>query len=444
MVAITLEIIFIILLIVANGIFVLSEMAIVSVRKIRLQQRAQAGDQGAQAALELSNAPSRFLSSIQIGITLVGILSGALGGATIAEILATVLRRVPVISLYSEIISIGIVVLAITYLTLVIGELVPKRLALNNPERIAAMIAPSMRTFSKFVSPIAHLISQSTEIILRGLGVRPSSEQPYTEQEIKQLIEQGVQSGVFAPAEHEMVTRVFRLSDRRVSALMTPRREIVWLDRADPIGEIKSKIVASNHSCFPVAQESVDNILGLVQAKDLLTQSLTDQPIDLDAVLRPALFVPEGMPVFEVMERFKETRSNFALVIDEYGGLQGLVTINDISVAIVGDIPLTDEEAIPEIVQRADGSWLVDGRLLTDELKDFLHIDKIPNGEEGDYQTLGGFMMAFLGRVPSVSDSFEWEGFRFEVVDMDGRRVDKVLISSMNKVEEGDIDHPLP
>ena len=433
--ALALEVLFIILLVLTNAIFALSEMAVVSARKARLQQRAEAGDHGARVALELANAPSRFLSTVQIGITLVGILAGALGGATIAEALAKQLSGLEILAPYSEAIGISIVVLAIAYLSLVIGELVPKRLALNNPERVASMMAPSMRTLSKMVSPIAHVLSLSTETVLRVLGVQASSEQTITEEEIKLMIEQGARSGVFELSEQEMVNRVFRLGDRTVNALMTPRHEITWLDLNDAVEEIQQKIAASGHSCFPVAQDNLDNVLGLAQAKDLLTLSLTGQPFGLAAVLRPALFVPEAMPALEVLERFKETRSHTALVINEYGGLQGLVTIKDVLEAIVGDIPSAGEEAEPEIVQRADGSWLVDGRLLTDELKELLQVEKLPNEEAGDYQTLGGFVMTFLGRVPSAGDRFEWAEISFEVVDMDGRRVDKVLIVPASSFE---------
>lgn len=425
--AIALEVLFILLLVMANGVFALSEMAVVSARKARLQQRAQEGDPGAQVALELANAPGRFLSTIQIGITLVGVLAGALGGATIARALATWLNRLHIIAPYSEAISIGLVVLAITYLSLVIGELVPKRLALSNPERVASAIAPPMRTLSRIVAPLTHILGLSTEAVLRVLGMRASAEPPVTEEEIKLMIEQGTRVGIFEPSEQEMIKRVFRLGDRRVSALMTPRPEIVWLDADDPLEKTRRRIAASHHSCFPVAHDDLDNVLGLALAKDLLSQCLSGQPIDLTTALCPALFVPEGMPAFGVLERFKETRSHIALVIDEYGGVQGLVTANDVLEAIVGDIPLTDEEAEPEIVQREDGSWLADGMLLIDELKEFLEIEELPDEEE--YQTLGGLVMMFLGRVPSAGDHFELVGLRFEVVDMDGHRVDKVLIA---------------
>jgi putative hemolysin len=434
---VTLEIILILILIITNGIFSLSEMAVISARKTRLQERIQKGDQRAKVALDLANSPSRFLSTVQIGITLVGILAGALGGATIANLMAEKISQIKFLAPYSEIISISIVVMVITYLSLVFGELVPKRLAMNSPEKIASRMAPSMRTISKIVSPVVSLLSRSTEGVLRILGLKGTSEQPVTEEEIKLLIEQGAKTGVFELSEQEMVNRVFRLGDRKVNALMTPRPEIIWLDINEPIKKIQETILSSGHSCFPVAQDNLDNLLGIVLAKDLLSQSLSGSPFDIKSIMLPAKFVPEGTPALEVLERFKETRSHVALVIDEYGGLQGLVTTSDILSAVVGEIPLPDEKEEAEIVQRADGSWLVDGKLQIDEFKDLFKMNKLPLEEEGNYQTMGGFVMTFLGRIPSVGDNFEWENFQFEVVDMDGRRVDKVLVTlSSNKLEK--------
>jgi len=425
--SIALEAVIIFLLILANGIFALSEMAVVSARKARLQQRVKEGDKKAQVALELADSPGRFLSTIQIGITLIGILAGALGGATIAEALAVELNRFELISPYGEAISIFVVVLVITYLSLIVGELVPKRLALNQPENVASKIAPAMKVLSKVVSPIVQFLNISTETALKLLKANTVSDQNVTEEEIKLMIEQGAKTGVFELSEQEMVNRVFRLSDRKVNSLMTPYTEVMWLDLDDSNDQLLKKLFTSDHSYYPLARGSLDNITGLVKARDLLAQKVDQVSKCLEEVARPALFVPERMAALEVLERFKEARSHVALVIDEYGGLQGLVTVNDLMEAIVGDIPLTEEEATPEIVMREEGSWLVDGKILIDELKEFFQVEDLPN-EEADYQTLGGFIMAFLGCVPSVSDHFEWGGYRFEVVDMDGRRVDKVLI----------------
>jgi len=425
------EILFILLLIIANGLFAMSEIAIVSARKLRLQQRAEEGDTGARTALDLANAPSHFLSAVQIGITLIGILAGAFSGATLAERLATELNRIQFIAPHSEWIAIVIVAAIITYLSLVIGELAPKRIALNNPEQIASTVAPLMRGLSRVTSPLVHLVNLSTDGLLRILGVRKSSEPLVTEDEVKLMIEQGTQLGVFEPTEQAMVERVFRLDDRQVNALMTPRPEIIWLDLADAREVNLQKITASGHSRFPVAQDSLDNVLGIVQAKDLLAQSLSGQPMDLKAILQPALFVPEGMSALELLEQFKERRSHSALVIDEYGGIQGLVTINNIMESIVGDIPLTDKQTAPEVTQRPDGSWLIDGKLPIDEFKELVGVGQLPDEER--YQTIGGLVMTFLGRIPVAGDSFETSDLRFEVVDMDERRVDKVLVIPASK-----------
>jgi len=425
--SVAIEILFIALLVIANGIFAMSEMAVVSARKVRLQQRADEGDNGARAALELTNSPNQFLSTVQIGITLIGILSGALGGATIAEELATQLRRIRPLAPYGEAIGVAMVVVSITYLSLVVGELVPKRLALNNAEQIASVLAPLMQRLSQVTSPIVRLLSFSTEMVLRVFRVRPTTEPPVTKQDIKLMIKQGTQAGVFEPTEQEMVKEVFRLADRTINALMTPRSEVVWLDLNEPWEHIRAAITSSNHSCFPVARHSLDQVLGMVQVKDLLGQSLEGRPMDLNAVILPALFVPESMSVLDALERFKDTHSHTVLVIDEYGDLQGLVTVNDIMKSIVGDIPLPGEAAEPEVIRREDGSWLLDGLMPVDELQDLLQVE-LPKETRGYYQTLGGFVMTHLGHIPLVADHFEWKGFRFEVVDMDGRRVDKMLV----------------
>jgi putative hemolysin len=424
----TVEILIILLLIVANGVLAMSEIAIVSSRKSRLEERANRGDARARAALDLANAPNEFLSAVQIGITLVGILAGAFGGATIADTLAAELERVPALAPYSHAVAVGAVVVCITFLTLVIGELTPKRLALSNPERIASAVAVPMRWLTKITSPVVHLLTFSTDLSLRFLGVRPSTEPPVTEEEIQVLFEQGTRAGVFEEAEQDMVEGVLRLGDRQISTMMTPRTEIVWFDVDDSPQDIRDKIINSAHSRFPVAQGSLDKILGVVQTKDLLTRSLTGQPVDLRSVLQRPLYVPETKPVLDVIELFRETRMHLALVIDEYGGLVGMVTINDILEGIVGDMPTLGELAEPEAIMREDGSWLLDGLMPADELTDLLQI-VLPEESRGDYQTVGGFVMAQLGRIPSAADHFEWGRLRFEVVDMDGHRVDKVLVA---------------
>jgi len=424
----TLEIIIIILLIIANGVFAMSETAFVSARKVRLQQRANDGDKKAAAALELANSPNRLLSTVQLGITLIGILAGAFGGATVAQAVGVYIRDISWLAPYSDAVALTIVVAGITYLSLVIGELVPKRIALNNPERIAIFMVTPMRTLSTIASPFIHLLSISTEGILRLIGLRPSGEPPITEEEINVLIEEGTQIGTFEAAEQDMIERIFRMGNRRVNSLMTHRPDIVWLEVADTSQEIRQVIRESTYSRFPVCHEGLDNVLGMVHVKDLLLQCMAGQPFDIKAVLQEPLYVIESTSTLKVLELFKKTGKQAALVIQEYGDIQGLITLNDILEAIVGDISSTGGLDNPQAVQREDGSWLFDGMLPIDEFKDILHIRELPEEASGDYETLAGFVLIELGRVPIATDHFEWDTFRFEVVDMDGRRIDKVLV----------------
>jgi putative hemolysin len=424
-----LEALVVLLLIIINGLFAMSEIAVVSARKTRLRQWAEEGNPKARAALELANNPNQFLATIQIGITLIGILAGAFGGATIARELDAILSNIPWLAPYSHPVSLALVVLSITYLSLIVGELVPKRLALNNPERVAMAIAAPMQALSRVAYPAVHLLGLSTEFLLRALGMKPSTEPPVTEEEIRALIEQGTQAGMFEEAEQEMVERVFRLGDRRVSGVMTPRTEIIWLDRAASAQEIRHTITESVHSRFLVADGSLDNVLGVVHAKDLLAHILGEQVVDLDATLQQPLYVPESMRALKVLELFKQSGTHIALVIDEYGGIQGLVTPSDILEAIVGDLPEAGEQVDPLAVQREDGSWLLDGMLPVDEFKDLFDLGELPGEDQGIYQTLAGFVIMQLGRIPAAADYFEWEGLKIEVMDMDGNRIDKVLVT---------------
>jgi putative hemolysin len=427
---VTTEIIIIFLLILANSIFSLSEMSIVSARKIRLQQQAQAGDKGAQTALALAQEPNRFLSTVQIGITLIGILTGVFGGATLAEQISGAMAGIAWLAPYSEALAVAVVVLAITFLSLVLGELVPKRLALNNAERLASMLAPMMSSLSRFAKPVVQLLSFSTDVVLRILRVKPSSEPSVTEQEVRQMIYEGTRTGVFEAVEQEIVERVFRLGDRKISTMMTYRTDVVWLNIEDPIEENLDKIAGSAHSRYPVRQRDMDTILGIIQVKDLYALIRSGETPDLRSLLRPALFIPESMTALEVLEKFKQQREHLAIVVDEFGGVMGLVALGDVLQAIVGDIPTVEEEAEPQIIRREDGSLLLDGMLSIDELRDILHLEKLPEEGEGVYETLGGLLMAQLGRIPSTGDRFSWGELIFEVVDMDGYRVDKVLVTS--------------
>lgn len=429
MTAVLIEIALILLLLLANGVFAMSEMAIVSARKVRLQQRARSGSTRAAVALELAESPTYFLSTVQIGITLVGILAGAFGGATIAEQLALYFSRVPALAQYSEALALAIVVLSITYLSLIIGELVPKRIALHNPERIASAVAIPMRLLSKLASPVGRLLGATTEGVLRLIGLKESDEPPITEDEIKVLIEQGIAAGVFQEAEREMIESVFHLGDRSVGELMTPRTELVWLDVDSSVEEVGEKIIRSARSRYPVIQGTPDNVIGMVRAKDLLAASLAGRPLDLKALLRPPLFVPESMPALKAIDMFKKAGLHSALVVDEHGGLEGIVTANDILQALVGQMPSIYEPSEQLIVQRADGSWLIDGSLLVDEFKEIFRIDRLPKEDHAHFRTLNGFILSYLGHMPAVAEWFEWGGLRFEVVDMDRNRVDKVLVT---------------
>ncbi|WP_373529586.1 hemolysin family protein [Nostoc sp.] len=426
--SITFEILIILVLIIVNGVFSMSEMAIVSARKVRLQQLANQGDAKAKVALKLAESPNHFLSTVQVGISLIGILTGAFGGATIAEKLAIYVGRVPLLAPYSEPISFGIVVLIITYLSLIIGELVPKRLALNNPEKIASIVAIPMRALAAIASPVVYLLSASTDLILRLLGITASTEPQVTQEEIKILIEQGTEAGTFEEAEQDMVERVFRLGDRPVSYLMTPRPDIVWLDLDDSAEENRQKMVDSAYSRYPICQSGLDNVLGVIPVTDLLARSFRGEPLDLTLGLRQPVFVPESTRGLKVLELFKQTITHMALVVDEYGVIQGLVTLNDIMSEIVGDVPSTDGQDQPQAVQREDGSWLLDGMLPVEEFLELFDMEEWESEEHGNYQTLGGFVITHLGRIPAAADHFEWQGIRIEVMDMDGNRVDKVLV----------------
>jgi len=430
------EILIILILFLANGAFSMAEMAVVSSRKARLRQIAEEGDAGALAALELANNPNQLLSAVQIGITLMATLTGAFGGATIAEELAIYLRGVPALAPYSEFIALAIVVLLITFFSLVIGELVPKRIALSNPERIASLAASPLRTFSRIAHPLIVLLSASTELVLRALGVSTYTEPGVTEEEIRILIDQGTTAGIIEEEEQDIMERVFSLGDRKVNSIMTPRGEIVWLDIEDTPAEVQRKVTSGPYSMFPVCSKKLDNVLGVVQSKDLLRCNLVNLKVDLKSSLLPPLFVPESMRALKVLEKFKQTGIHLAIVLDEYGSVQGIVALVDLLEGLVGDIPHIDDLAEPQIMQRSDGSWLVDGTMPVDEFEETLQLESLPEEESDIYQTVGGFVMTHLEKVPTTGDHFEWGGYRFEVVDMDEHRVDKILVMPL-KEEEG-------
>ncbi len=417
----------ILMLNITNGAFALSEIAIISSRKARLQQLAEEGDRGAVAALNLANHPDSFLPTVQIGVTLVGILTGAFGDATIAEKLSEYLRTVPALAGLSGPFATVVVVLGTTYLTLILGELVPKRVALYNPEKVATIVSRPMRLLARISSPIVFLLSVSSDAVIRLSGVRPSEGSPVTEEEIRLMIDQGAQVGLFEKEERDMVTSIFRLDERRVGTIMKPRTDMVWIDIGDSSEDIRRKIGECGHSRYPVCREDIDNVLGIVHARDLLTHCEVG-PLNLETSLKTPLFVYENVSVFKLLKLFKKTGNYAALAVDEYGSVQGFITINDVMETIVGELPNFGEEADEPAVQREDGSWLLDGALSFEDFKDIFAIKVLPGESRGYYHTLAGFVMMHLGHIPRTGESFEWENLRFEVVDMDGHRVDKVLV----------------
>jgi putative hemolysin len=423
-------------LILLNGVFAMSEIALVTARKARLQALVDDGDAGAAAALALNEEPTRFLSTIQVGITSIGVLSGIVGQATFAEPLSVWL----VASFHMEEetarwVATGLVVVLVTYLAIVLGELVPKRIAQMGPERIARVMARPISLLAKVASPFVRMLSFSTEVLLRLLRVRDTSANAVTEEEIQALIQEGSESGVIDEQERAMVRNVFRLDDRQIASLMTPRADIVYLDLDDPMEENLTKVVTSEHARFPVCRGGLREVAGIVSARQLLRQAVQDGQMDLPNALQPAVFVPESLTGMELLENFRSAPSHTALVVDEYGEVQGLVTPQDLFEAIAGEFKTTTQDDA-WAVQRKDGSWLLDGLIPVHELKDRLNLHAVPEEELGRYNTLSGMMMLLLGRVPHTADAADWEGWHFEIVDMDRKRIDKVLATRLTQPSE--------
>ena len=424
------DIFIILVLFFLNGIFAMAEIAIVSSRKVRLQQWAEEGHRGAIAALKLADEPTRFLSTIQIGITLIGILSGAFGEAAIADRLMPYFAAIPLLADFARPLALGITVLLITYFSLIIGELVPKRIGMQNPEVLATVLAPPMLLLASATRPLVRFLSLSTETVLRVLGIKKPKEPSITEEEIKVLMEQGAEEGIFERAEQELVENIFSLDEKKVVSIMTQRKDIVALDIDDPLEDNLRIIKESVFTRYPVCKGGFENVLGMIQAKDLLHRLLDDKSVTLEGLVRPPLYVPEAISPMQLLEQFKRTRNHTALVVDEYGEIEGLVSINDVMEAIVGDLPTEASDSDEEIVQREDGSWLVDGMMSLDDFKEHFDLDMIEGEETGDFQTVAGFVIYMLGRVPVTADRVEWGGFTFEVVDMDRTRVDKLLVTA--------------
>jgi putative hemolysin len=425
------EIIIVLLLIIINGIFAMAEIAVVSARKSKLQRQANEGSKSAKAALDLAKSPNRFLSTVQIGITFIGIFAGAFGGETIAHALAAQLKQISLLAEYSDPLALFIVVALITYFSLIIGELVPKRLALSNPEHLAKITARPMNLLAKFASPLVSILTVSSDLVLRLLRIKPSEDPGVSEEEVKMLIREGARIGVFNIAEKDIVERTFKLSDKRISAFMTPRKEIVWLDIDSSFKNLRNKIAKHKHSHFPVCRDSLDKVLGVIRTEDLLTTFLIDEKIDLKKSLQKPIFVPETVNGLKILELFKKSGVHMAFIIDEYGSIIGLLTLTDILEEIVGDIPHSNELEDQDILPRDDSTFLIDGLVTIEEFKDYFQLKKLSGERSGTFHTIGGFIMNRLGRIPVSGDTFEWENYRFEVMDMDGNRVDKILLTPL-------------
>jgi putative hemolysin len=431
------------LLILANGVFALAEIAVVSARRARLQQRAEGGDRGAARALRLISEPTRFLSTVQVGMTLIGIIAGAFGGATIAQYLTVFLLGIPQLKPHAYALSLAIVIILITYLTLVIGELLPKRIALHRPESIASAMARPMGFLSRALAPVVWVLSASTNVLARLIGIQGVKELPVSAEEIRILLEQGESAGVFEPTEQDIIENALRLDDIWVSALITPRTDIVWLDLEDPPEAVVEKVTNSRLTYFPVARGSLDNVEGTVWGKDVLVQKIRNLPGGLAAVMRPSVFVPESQTALDMLEMFRHSGGHMALVIDEFGGIIGLVTLTDIIEALVGDIRSPGMPEEPLSVRLEDGAWLLDGSLPLHEFMEIIDMRDLPGEVESGVDTLGGFMMAMLGRIPSKGDAFEYLHRRFEVMEMEGRRVGRVKVApltdeSRNEEDDGE------
>lgn len=430
-----LEVLIIVVLTLVNGLFAMSEIAIVSARKPRLKSLADDGNRRAAQALALAEDPNRFLATVQVGITLVGVGTGAFGAASLAGPLSNALDRLGLATAISYPVSFGVLIALITYLSLVIGELVPKRIGLNNPEGIAMTVAGFMSRLSVFATPLVRLLSFSTDGLLRLLGQRKSEEAPVSEEEINTLLQQGADAGVFEASEQAIIENLFWLGDQQVASIMTPRRDIGWIDVASDTATLKAHLETYTYSRILVCREDLDHIVGMVHTRDLLKGCMEGQALDLASVTKKPLFVPETLPVLKLLEQYRESGAHIAVVVNEYGHTEGLATVNDVLEGLVGDLPEPDEQASPYITKREDGTYLLDGLLEVDDLKEFLGLRILPREEDSDFRTLGGFVTAYMDRIPRASESFEIGGWHFEVVDMDGSRVDKLLVTAKAPLE---------
>jgi putative hemolysin len=425
-------------LILLNALFAMSEMALTASRKARLQVMLEAGDSGAQAALDLHDNPTKFLSVVQVGITSISVLNGIVGDAAFSSPFAHWLHEHAGLQVRAaEISATAMVVVTVTFITIIFGELVPKRFGLMFPEAVARRVARPMEWLSLIARPFIKLLSWCTEGTLHLLGVRGNPDRSVTEEEIAASLEEGLDAGVIEAQEHQMVRNVFRLDDRQVGSMMIPRAEIVWLDVSGTSDDVLKVIGDEEHSRYPVCRNGLEDVVGIISAQTLLQQLMKGGPLSLSDGLQAPVFVPETLSGMELLEQFRASSAQLVFVVDEYGEVQGMITVRDVLEAITGEFSTpTDEDSWA--VQREDGSWLFDGLIPVPELKDRLALKELPEEDRGRYNTLAGMIMLLLGRLPHTTDSVEWDHWRFEVVDLDGKRVDKVLASRLHESHVGE------
>ena len=412
----------------------MAELAVVSIRKAKMQKYLEEGNKNAQIVFDLLEDPNEFLSTVQIGISLIGVLTGAFGGVTLAEPLSKYISFIP----YAEPVSVVIVVIVTTYLTLVVGEIVPKVIALNDPERVSLKVAKSMLVLEKVSKPVSFILSKSSRFLLWLMRIENKNDDIVTEEEIELMIKEGRQDGTIEQEEEDIIKRVFKLDDQKVESIMTPRNEIIWIDLEDDRDINKVKIIESKRSIFPIAKGELDDFIGVVQAKDILSAMFSDEKFDVNKIVKEPLVVSEHLETLELLKEFKENQGyvHMSLVVDEFGSVEGLITLNDLLEGIVGDIPGIDEEDEPQAVKRDDGTWLIDGRYPIDRFKELFEFNnKLPDEEEDGYTTLAGFILSLSGTIPNEKDKYECGRFIFEIIDIDGHQIDKVLVTDLGSEE---------
>ena len=435
MIGTILEIIIILILIILTGYLSMAELAVVSVRKAKMQKYLEENDKRAQIVMDLLKDPNEFLSTVQIGISLIGVLTGAFGGVTLAEPLAKYISFIP----YNEPISVAIVVIITTYLTLVVGEIVPKVIALNDPERVSLKVAKSMLVLEKVSKPVSFVLAKSSSFLLWLMRIENRNDDIVTEEEIELMIKEGRQDGTIEQEEEDIIKRVFKLDDQKVESIMTPRNEIIWIDLEDDRDVNKVKIIESKRSIFPIASGELDDFIGVVQAKDILSAMFGEEEFDIQKIVKEPLVVSEHLQTLELLKEFKENQEyvHMSLVVDEFGSVEGLITLNDLLEGIVGDIPGIDEDDEPKATQRLDGNWLIDGRYPIDRFKELFELkENLPDEEEDGYTTLAGFILSLSGTIPDEGDKYDCGRFVFEIIDLDGHQIDKILVTDLGPQEE--------